>query len=271
MVSIFNFESDFRDYLKKIMQERNVSYRAFAQKAGLDVRVIHDIINKSKHLSNANALKLSKALKHTKNEREYFIQLIQVTQAKNDEEQDFFHDLLLKIRSETGDSQSVIVDKYEYFTTVRHSAIRSLIVLFPFKDDYQRLGDMLSPPVSAEEAKQSVRLLERLGMVKQDANGNYQLNEINISADISDEAKRRFHRECTELVKRQIFYCYPDDCQVLNATVGMSRTTYEIVCDEIGKLCDKVLKLIKTEKEADRVYQIQLALVPLSGKVDTEK
>ena len=270
MVSVFDFNDNFRDYVKKVMEERQLSYRALASKVGVDVRMIHDIVNKSKHLSLTNALKFSSALKHNKNEKEYFVQLVHLTQSKNKVETDFCRDQMQKIKSEADDSHPVIVDKYEYYSTLHHSVIRSLVVLSSFKDDYERLGNSLTPPISAEEAKQSIQLLERLGLIRKNKNGDYHLNNVNILANISSEGKKRFHRECSEIIKKQIFYCYPNDCQINNATLAMSGKTYKIVCDELRTLYEKLFKLVKNDKQADRVYQCQLAIVPLSITINSE-
>jgi uncharacterized protein (TIGR02147 family) len=270
MVEIFDFEDDFRKYLKQVIKDKKLSYRAIGLETELDHRMIYDMVNKSKHLSLANALKLSTVFKHTTIEKEYFIQLVHLTQSKNEEEREYYRDQLLKIKSETGDSTPATVDKQEYYSTWRHSAVRSLIGMHQFRDDYQWLGNALSLPISSEEARQSVQLLERLGLIRKDINGIYYLIDQNVWADLSNEGKKRFHRDCADVVKKQIFYTYPDDCQVLNSTLGMSKETYKIVCDETKKLLNKTLKLIKSDKKADRVYQYQLALVPLSRDEHSE-
>ena len=148
MISIFDYDDDFRNYLKDILKERKLSYRAIGLKMELDHRIIYEMVNKSKHLSLANALKLSAVLDLKRIERDYFIQLVHLAQSKNEEERDYYRDQLLRIRSETGDTSTSVVDKYEYYSTLRHSAVRSIIGMHRFKDDYQWLSTALSPVIS---------------------------------------------------------------------------------------------------------------------------
>jgi uncharacterized protein (TIGR02147 family) len=117
------------------------------------------------------------------------------TQAKNEEERSYFLEAVLKVRTlKKSKVQTTTQDQYEFYSKWYHNAIRSAIGMFPFKDDFQQLGNKLTPPIPAEQVKNSVHLLERLGMIVKGDDEIYRLSDksVRIGSDISQTAKNNF-------------------------------------------------------------------------------
>jgi uncharacterized protein (TIGR02147 family) len=139
--------------------------------------------------------------------------------------------------------------------------------MFSFKDDFQQLGNKLTPPIPALQVKNSVHLLERLGMILKGDDGIYRLSDksIRIGSAISQTAKNHFHAECTELAKNAIVSAPTDTRNVVSLTLGISKSTYKMIIDETEQFKNRIVEIAAAADNADRVYQYQLILFPLSN------
>jgi uncharacterized protein (TIGR02147 family) len=273
MMNLFDF-TDYKAYLEHYFQDKKnenprFSYQLFARKIGFNNRgFIYNIIKGSTRISKSHCIKISKALGNSKNETEYFENIVFYTQAKNEEEKSCFLERALKVRTiKKAEVQCTSKDQYEFYSKWYHSAIRSIIGMFPFKDDYDLLGRKLSPPISALQVKKSVQLLERLGMVIKGEDGSYRLSDksIRIGSDISQTAKNNFHAECTELAKNAIITTPVESRNVISLTLGISKSTYKVILDETEQFKNRIIEIAAATDTADRVYQYQLILFPLSN------
>jgi uncharacterized protein (TIGR02147 family) len=277
MVNIFEF-TDYKEYLQHFFSEKKrenprFSYQMLARAMGFNNRgFIYNIVQGSKRISKSHCYKISKALGHSKNETEYFENIVSYDQAKNNEERMFYRERALLIRSIKGsDAKLISQDQYEFYSTWYHSAVRSIIGMHQFRGEFVQLAKKLNPAITAAQAKKSVQLLERLGLVVRGNDGIYRLTgkSIRIGADISPTAKTNFHAECTELAKKAIIREAPESRTAISLTLGMSRSTYEIVRNETERFKSRVIELAAGDEQADTVYQYQLVLFPLSndGKI----
>lgn len=57
----------------------------------------------------------------------------------------------------------VLRQQYEIYSKWYYNAIRELVVIFDFRNDYELLGKMLRPAIAARKAREAVKLLERAG------------------------------------------------------------------------------------------------------------
>jgi uncharacterized protein (TIGR02147 family) len=134
------------------------------------------------------------------------------------------------------------------------------------------LSQKLSPQITKEQAKRSVQLLERLGFIARGKGGVYYMTESRIRAgeEVSQAARCRYHSEYTELAKQSIKEYSPDTHEVLSLTLGISERTLEIIKKETKQFKERIIELANGEKRADRVYQYQLILFPLTRQETPE-
>lgn len=270
--AVFDY-TDFREYLSKFYEKKkrenpHFSYQLLAQKAGFKNReFLYSIIKGTKRLSGSRSLKLSHALGHTRRERDYFVNMVHATQAENDEELEYYRMQMLKIKNEPlSESEQIKINQYEFFSTWYHHALYHLLNIYPFRDDYEKLGQQLTPPITAVQAKSSVELLERLGMIVRDPNGIYCITGRNITAgpEISEMCRKRYLKECTVLSRRAIEDSYPAKCTVHSVMTSMTRRTYEYIMEEMEKFKKRVKEYATNDESADRVYLYQFTSFPLS-------
>jgi len=272
MVTVFDY-TDFKGYLQDYFEEKkklnaHYSYQLLTDKAGFSNRgFIYGVIKGEKKLSKTHCFKLSRALGHSKSEAFYFENIVAYSQAGTDEARTFFYEQALNCnKGMSTPAQLVRKDQYEYYSRWYHSAIRAIIDLYPFVNDYTWLSKKMQPQITEAQAKKSVELLERLELIAKGESGRYYITKKNLKAgsDISQLAKNRFNTEYSELARQSISDVAPQDRNVVSLTLGISHATYQLICDEAVQFKDRVVELANNDKKADSVYQLQLIVFPLT-------
>jgi uncharacterized protein (TIGR02147 family) len=274
MVNIFDY-SDHRRYLADYYEERkkkhpNFSYQAIADKAGIKNKgFIYNIVNGKKSLSKSNIFRISRALSHTRAEAEYFENLVAFNQAEDLTERTYFFEKMNTTKNQgkpASEAHLLRKDQYEFYSTWYHAMVRSIIGMYGFKGDFQRLAKMLDPPITVTQAKHSVRLLEQLGLICKSKNGNYSLSNKGLTTgkDITDIAFQNFHRACIDLAKRALTAFPLAARNFTGLTLGISKNGYARICDEIHEFQDKIMEIAESDEPADRVYQLNFHFFPTS-------
>jgi uncharacterized protein (TIGR02147 family) len=277
MPNIFEY-IDFRKFLSDYYEEKKAkdpgfSYQVFADRAGFKNRgFVFNIIRGGKKLSKSNILKLSVALGLGRQEADYFETLIGMNQSAEYEVRKRFYERLEAIKNQgrkTSPVQTIRKDQYEFYSKWYHGAIRSLINNFEFRDDYGWLAKNVHPRISPLQARKSVELLKRLGLIKKQPEGLYGVTDklITTGHDVAGLAITNFHLETLGLASDAIKELPRDKRNVTGLTLGISRKTYELICEKTREFQSEILELAKDDHDADRVYQYDFILFPVS---DTE-
>ncbi len=272
MVNIFEFQ-DYREYLKKYYEERKqknalYSYQSFSRDMNFNNKgFLFNVLKGKKNLSGAHCYTISKVLEHTREQAEYFEKIVAFTQAKNEE---LRTNLLEKIL-EKNTANSILPhlfgkEQNEYLSKWYHSAVRALIDIVPISDNYELISQRLFPPITVEQAKKSIELLERLAFIRKGNDGIYRLNKKNIRAgeEISPVDRKRFHREMTELAKQSIINSDSNPHFISSVTMGISAKTYQIIHEEALKFKNRIIEIANNDERPDRVYHYHLNFFPLT-------
>lgn len=275
MTDIFTY-TDYRKFLKDYYEEQKArdpkfSHRYFTRKVGFSSSgYFSDVLTGKKNLSLAFALKFAKALKLGRDEGEFFINLVGFNQAKSLEEKNRHYEKMM-----TGGKVKLDVleqDKYEYFSKWQYAAVREMLYFLPCKDDFRLLGKSLDPPIPAKDARKAVELLESLGLASKDAEGHWRptAGNVTIGGGFTLLHVANFHRTTLDLAVRALDAFPPEQ-------KGFSTLTLPLTGDKIrkAKLAIKnlrmyLLALAENGKDADRVYQFNFQMFPVSriGKAD---
>jgi uncharacterized protein (TIGR02147 family) len=274
MVHIFDY-TDFRKYLADYYEDRKLgnprfSYQVIANRAGIKSKgFIYNIINGKKILSKSNTFKLSQALDHNQNETEYFENCVAFSQSDNLLERKTLLEKMntvKNIRMEGSNAQLLRKDQYELVSNWYHVTVRSIIGMYGFKGDYKRLAKLVNPPITPAQAKSSVQLLEKAGLLKKNETGDYSLSEASLTTgkDVINVAFQSFHLSCADLAKRAIAVFPVDKRNVTGLALGISEKTYKTICDEIQIFQTRIMEIANADQEANRVYQLNFHFFPTS-------
>nr|AEI30281.1 hypothetical protein LDC_03685 [uncultured microorganism] len=275
MPNLFEY-TDYRKYLTDYYNEKKAknhsfSYNCLSMKAGLKSKgTLHEAIHGKRNLSKQSVIKLSQAIGHNRKECEYFENLVFFNQEKGLKERSYFHERMEEIKPQDKATKDVLQlrkDQYEFYSKWYHSAIRSLIDMYPFKDDYAWLAKNVYPSITTKQAKKSIELLDRLGLIEKQKNGSYKLTSQSISSgeDITSLAALNFHKEAAQLAQNALDQLPSGKRNISGLTLGLSEKTYNKICDEIQSFRSKVVKMVEADHEADRTYHLNFHFFPVTN------
>ena len=234
MLNIFNF-MNYRDYLRafyhdKKAENKGFSYRVMAENAGFRSKsFIKLVIDGKKNLAPESLMKLRILLKLNEKSFSYFTDLIAFNQARSMKERNENLKRLFSYRKRNP-GRLVLQDQYEFYAQWYHNTIRELLPFCDFKEDYGILGKMVNPPISMREARESVRLLLKLKLIRKEGNSYVQASPIITSGDeVKSTAVQNFHVQNLALAAASIDNCQGPRRDLSCLVLGLSEEGIERV------------------------------------------
>jgi uncharacterized protein (TIGR02147 family) len=276
MRSIFEY-TDYRAFLKDLYQEKkrdnpSYSFRCFSNRAGFKSKsFIQHVIDGRRNLSDDSIEKLNRVLKLTGKQLSYFSALVSFNQAKTRELR-MYHWSQLCAFNPRNPLRLLMKDQYEYFTKWYHKTVRELVCSVDFGDEYEYLGKLLTPPISAREARKSVQLLLKLGLIRKMDRGYVQTDAFLTTGDeVQSLAVQNFHHENLGLARRAIDSIPRDDRDISTLVVALSDNTFRQIKNEIRAFRKRLLGIVNSEESHDGVYHINFHLFPTTRKLTSAK
>ena len=201
----------------------------------------------------------------------YFEALVCYNQAKTLHDREFHFSELNKIRKNT---LFYRVNKHQFvlYSEWYYSVIRELAVYSDWNGNYQLLGKMVVPPLSAEKAKKAVDTLVDAGLLIYNENGTLRQNSPVVSADVApavvvNKLKKDFMLkaiEAEEKFRKPVKYSS-------SATLSMSLQNFKKAKVMIDELRQKLLTMAMNDAEVEQVFQVNFQMFPLSGQIKKSK
>jgi uncharacterized protein (TIGR02147 family) len=274
MPNIFSYH-DYRQFLGDFYGEKKAttptfSYQNFSQKAGfLSKSFVFNVIKGKKTLSRTSVVKLSIAMGLSKTESTYFENLVYFNQSVSFAERNFYFEKLNAIHpvtTEASVSRNLRKDQYEFCSQWYHVVVRSLIDLYPEIKDSQTIAKMIYPQVTAKQVQKSIELLLRLGLIQEKEDGSWTICSKTLSTgpDIQSLAAQQFHLSNMEIASNALQNQPKNTRNFSGLTLGISMEAYDKICNEIDSFQNRVLAIAEDDKNADRVFQLNMHLFPVS-------
>ena len=269
---------DYREFLRDYYQSKKAanpafSLRAFSDKIGFKAKdFISRVMQGDKNLSTQSIQKIVTGLKFGKREASFFEDLVWFNQAETmDEKNSWFQKMQneLKIVRFTEGQHQLAFYQYQVYSHWRHLVVRSLIGMYGFHGDFTSLAKSVHPTITIEEAQESVELLEKCNLVKKNEDGSYELvnKDITTGDRTSKIALRGFHQHCLALGAESIDRDPPTMRNISGLTLGISQAGYEKIVERMSAFRKEIAQIANEDKDADKVYQMQLLLFPIGGKL----
>lgn len=266
--SIYSY-LDYRKFLQEFLEERRkenayFSYRSIGKKLGIDPSNIAKVIQLKRHISNNNIEAFAKFCKLNSREQKYFKTLVAYNKEKSTDEKIKLEEQLLDIKYLS--PKKLDYSQYEYYQKWYHSAILALLYYYEFSGNYRELGAMLEPPISAEETKESIKLLENLHLIKKNVEGKYQHTHELLSTgdEWSSIAIRNFQRETLKLALRS-FDTHPKNIRdISTATITVAKEDLPKLRQATEEYRNRILQIIEESVTPTHVYQLNVQLFPLT-------
>jgi uncharacterized protein (TIGR02147 family) len=281
LISVFDY-TDYRKFLRDYYQAQKTanpafSYRFFARRAGISsVGLYKDIVEGRLALGRVMITRFAAAINLTKRESEYFENMVFFNEAGCIEEQKRFFERMLAL-CEPHD-RVVDADRYEYYSRWYYCAVRSVLHLIRWKDDYAALASMLRPAIKPEQARAAVELLERLAFIRRDADGCFSVIDPTITTGrLTNNASVQlmnvvsYQRVMCDMAK-EAFERFPtEELDMSTLTIAMSEDTWRRVKEEIASLRNRVKAMAERDSAPNRAYQLSYQMYPLSIAAGTHQ
>ena len=263
--------TDYRACLADWLAQRKaeglpVSNRWFAMKMGVNSSSwLTSILQGKKNLSPESARRLSELMKLDERQARFFAALVRFNQARDLDERNRCYAEMNGLRN-GGAPKKVGPAEYEYYAQWYHSAVRSIIGMHGFDGTFDRLAAMVSPPITASQAKKSVALLTRLGFLVRTGDGGLRLADAAITTGdrVRSLAVATFQRETMRLAQEALDRYPAAEREIRATTLGVSRKTVDEIRAILTDARQRIIELANGDDAADRVYQLNLQLFPLS-------
>ncbi len=280
MINIYDY-TNYRTYLKDYYDfkkaESGFTYRDFARLAGMNsTSWLLLLIKGAKNLSAESILRVCKALNLGKAETEYFKMMVPFTQAKTNAVKDHYFQSMLAHKRRLKISR-VEEEQYAYYTKWYHPVVRSLSAKMDFRNaqdgqgghDWNKLARSLIPPITARQAKQSVELLVKLGMITVDPEGRYSLASAVVSTgdEVASLNVVNYHKQVSRLAEDAHDLSVKEERDISALTLGISETAFQNIKTRIQTFRKEIMELAQNAVDADRVYQFNFQFFPV-GKAD---
>jgi uncharacterized protein (TIGR02147 family) len=277
-IAIFDY-TDYRKYLSDFytFQKKKMkffSYRYFAKKIGINsIGLYKDVVEGRQHIGKALIFKFSAAIGHTKKEAEYFENMVYFNDAKTVEERKLFFARMLACQGSK--AKIVEVSKYEYYSKWYYSAVRALLSCDRFSDgpeDLKKIAKTLNPQIRAAQAKKAIAILENLGFITRNENGLFVVVDSAITTGTVKPDKNiaalniiNFQKEMLKLAADAFDRFPAAQSNMSTLTIGISAATLVNIKEELSALRGKIAVMAENERAADRIYQLNMQLFPLSN------
>jgi uncharacterized protein (TIGR02147 family) len=199
-------------------------------------------------------------------ESRYFRALVNYNQTTSAHEKEFFFDQLVRLNNTP--HRLIDKDTFAYYKEWYHSAVRALLDIVDFKDDFKSLANRIFPQITLKQAKESIALLKQLGMIVENENGFWKPTDKVISSGnlIHDALIEQFQIKCLEHAKNVLVAGSDQAHRNITLTISLSDEAFERVTGRIQQFKSEIRSIVqKDENAASRVYHINVNFFPMSS------
>lgn len=221
-----------------------------------------DVIN-GKQVTKTFQERFVALLEFSKEEAQFFRVLVRFNQCENPDECELLFDQLVALNKRP--VKQIGRKAYRYYKDWHNSAVRAVLNVWDFKDDYAALGRRICPPITARKARESIGLLRELGLIKKDCKGYYRpTDKIITTGSYADDAViKQYQLQCLELAKRSLVKNRQQPQNISTNMISLSEEGYRRIERQIQRFKSEIRSIVHNDdSQADRVYQLGVLLFP---------
>ena len=223
-----------------------------------------EIINGKRKLTSKMLDAFIRGLGLTDGDARYFTTLVNFNQSRNGTEK---QQLLLQMRGMKRKVKQALIstDYYEYYSKWYNIIIRELSCLIDWSDDYEVLAKSIVPPIKKREARESMEFLIGAGFLKK-AGGRYVQTEpaITSGSEVCSLGIRNYNRFMAERAQKAVEAFPTTERDIQSLTIGISADSFRLIKQEMQEFLGRVVRIVDDDKNADRVYNVNVHLFPMS-------
>jgi uncharacterized protein (TIGR02147 family) len=268
--SIYEY-NDFRKYLsdyQKIMVQTDRSFSAsnICRRLGMpNTRSYFADVLKGKLVTDTFVDRYAKLLKLSVEEERFFRTLVNFNQAGTADRKEWYFEQLITLNRTP--KRVVDPETYLFYKEWHHTAVWAVLDVIDFKDSYAGLSRKLNPPITVKQARRSIALLKKLGLIKKDKRGFFKPVDRSITTGsyVKDALINQYQAKCLDLAKQALVGQQPGPKNFSTMTLRISKGTYKTMEKRLQSFKAEVRSIAhKDERPAEVVYQMNIQLFPNS-------
>jgi len=269
-----NFRRFLADYLKqRAAKDKSFNKSSMCRMLGIpnSRSYVQDVIN-GKKVSPMYIERFIRALELNHEEAQFFRVLVKLDQAENADEHELYFSQIISLNR----TPKRVLDKkvYAFYKDWRHSAVRAMLDIVDFKNDYNKLAAILMPPITPKQAHASIALLKELGLINQNEKGFYKPTDKVITTPDWEKSElvKQYQAQLLDLAKDAVVRQKQLPQRMITNLLTISEKGYERLQNKIAQFKAEVRSLVnKDENAADRVYLFATLLIPTARNQTKEK
>jgi uncharacterized protein (TIGR02147 family) len=270
MTSIFEY-LDYRKYLRDFYDDKKrknprFSYQTWANSAGFRSKSLFpELISGKKNIGDDAVDSVARSIGLEGKTFAYFESLIAFNQAKTHEQKTRTWARLSEFNPRSF-ARLLVRDQHDFYRQWYHHTVRELIAMNDIGDDWDRLAALVVPAITPRQAKASVALLLRLGLVVKKGK-RYELTDAVVTSgdEVRSVAVTEFHLQNLEVAKKAVTECPSMERDVSCVAAALSPQGYMAVKEEIRRFREKLVAIVEKDAKQDRVYHVNIQLYPTSA------
>jgi len=268
--NIFEY-NDFRKYLDDYQKSRYAFDKTFSRSSvcksvGLpNTRSFLTSIIRGQKITKTFVDRFIRLLELGSDEAKFFSVLVKFNQADDVGERELYFDQLIALNR----TPKMIMAKnsYAYYKKWYNSSVRAVLSIYDFKGNYKKLANMVFPPITEKNAKETVALLLKLKLIEKNSDGFYKPTAKSIATApyVHDEIIKQYQMQCLDLAKSALVKNHSQPQDMSTNVIFVSHEGYKRIQEKIHSFRSEIRAIAhKDEKPADRVYQLDILFFPNS-------
>ncbi len=162
--------------------------------------------------------------------------------------------------------------RFEFYHTWYHSVIREIVTSVDFSEDYQFLGRLVKPEISAKQARHSVALLLDLGLIAKRKNRYYLTHNSLIANSTADTvALRKNQTEVMEMGIAALEKFPKSDRNIFTQNIGVSHENAERINTILTNMQKQIIAIANMEQPVETVKQLNIQYFPMSKNLTSKR
>ncbi|MDD5675893.1 MAG: TIGR02147 family protein, partial [Chitinivibrionales bacterium] len=270
MLSIFDY-FDYRKYLNDFYLEKKrqmpyYSLRLIGHAVGMDSGFLIRVLQGTLHISVKKIDAFVKVCKLSCREAVYFEALVNFNKAKSDAQRKVFLEKLLKISGVK--SRNIEPFQYEFFQKWYYSAVWSLIQMQPRPADYAAIAALCEPAISEHQARESIELLKRLGLIRHTEAGALTVTDEHLSTGEKWESQAiaGYQLEMLRQGEAAIRRMDKKNRDVSTVTITIPEESLDQLREMTAQYRKSLMALAEELPGPDRAFQVNIQIFPITKK-----
>lgn len=266
---------DYREYLQDYYlfhKKRNsaYSYRLFARKAKLgSPNYLKLVVDGKRRITDRTLFQFARGLGLSKDEEKYFRELVMYQEVSDPDSKETHLKALLKYQEKQRTPTPLRADRIKFLMDWHHGAVRELINLRDFDEDPKWIANRLGNKITETQARESLELLARLGILVRNDQGILEQHEplLTSSDEVPSHILRNLHRTFLRKAINSIFSIPMERRELSGLILSVPNARMKELKEEIKEFRKKLNRKYGLDKQTDDVYYVGLYLFPLSQQI----